>query len=127
MGKIVLAATGFLCFLLVTAAAPARAAQADTYETVETSSPQKVVDGMANKAVRGIANIAGGWIEFPKQVYLTSTEEGVVSGLTVGSVKGIGMTVVRTVTGVYELATFYFPYPGFYGPVFDPAYVWQRE
>jgi putative exosortase-associated protein (TIGR04073 family) len=45
----------------------------------------------------------------------------------VGPLKGIGMTVVRTVAGAGETATFYLAYPGFYDPYFDPAYVWQKE
>ena len=97
------------------------------YDTAETSSPQKVVDGMATKAVRGLANITCGWLELPKQIYVTASEDGVAKGALIGPLKGIGMTVVRTATGVVELATFVLPYPGFYDPFFDPAFVWGRE
>ncbi|QWV93491.1 exosortase system-associated protein, TIGR04073 family [Geomonas oryzisoli] len=95
--------------------------------TVDTASAQEVVDGMANKLVRGVANIATGWLEFPKQIYLTCKEEGAVKCLTVGPVKGIGMTLVRTASGVGETATFFLAYPGFYDPFLDPAYPWQKE
>lgn len=95
--------------------------------TIDASSPQEVVDGMANKLVRGVANIGTGWLEFPKQIYLTYREEGVAKGMTVGPIKGIGMAVVRTVAGVGETATFFMAYPGFYEPYFDPSYVWQQE
>ncbi len=95
--------------------------------TIDEASPQEVVSGMANKMARGTANLATGWLEFPKQIYLTSKEEGVAKGLAVGPLKGIGMTLVRTVTGVGEALTFFIPYPGFFDPYFDPAYVWQRE
>lgn len=103
-----------------------RSAQADS-RNVDTSPPQEVVDGMANKLVRGVANIGTGWLEFPKQIYLTYREEGVAKGVTVGPIKGIGMAVVRTVAGVGETATFFMAYPGFYEPYFDPSYVWQQE
>lgn len=103
-----------------------RSAQADS-RNVDTSPPQVVVDGMANKLVRGVANIGTGWLEFPKQIYLTFKDEGVAKGMTVGPIKGVGMTLVRTLAGVGETATFFVAFPGFYEPYFDPAYVWQKE
>ncbi len=103
------------------------AGRAEEYRTSETSSPQEIVDGMATKAMRGVANITLGWLEFPKQVYLTFKEDGIAKGFFVGPLKGVGMTLVRTVSGVGETATFFVPYPGFYSPFFEPAYVWQKE
>ena len=97
------------------------------YATVETTSPQKVVEGMASKTVRGIANVATGWVELPKQIILTANEDGIANAVSAGLLKGVGMTVVRTVSGAGELATFFFPFPGFYDPFFEPAYVWQKE
>ena len=100
---------------------------AGTYNTIENSSPQEIVNGMANKAVRGIANTTTGWLEFPKQIYTTSVDEGAVKGIFIGPFKGIGMTVIRTVSGVAEFMTFFSAYPGFYSPYFDPAFVWKKE
>jgi len=102
-------------------------AWADDYRTLENASPQEVVDAMATKAARGIANTTTGWLELPKQIYLTFKEDGVAKGLTIGPLKGIGMTLVRTVSGVAEAATFFVAYPGFYDPIFDPAFVWEKE
>ena len=101
--------------------------QATTSQLVEESSPQDITDAMANKAVRGMANIFTGWMELPKQIYQTYQEEGLGMSMTVGPIKGIGMTLVRTVAGVGETFTFFSPYPGFYDPYFEPEYVWQRE
>ena len=112
--------------MMVLALAAGERAQAETRD-IDSASPQEVVDAMANKLVRGVANIATGWLEFPKQIYLTCRDEGVAKCVTVGPIKGIGMTVVRTVSGVGETATFYLAYPGFYEPYFDPAYAWQKE
>jgi putative exosortase-associated protein (TIGR04073 family) len=102
-------------------------ALAKSTRTIDDASPQEVVDGMANKLARGVANFATGWLEFPKQIYLTWKEEGAVKGLTVGPVKGVGMTLVRTASGAGETLTFFAPFPGFYDPFFDPSYVWQKE
>lgn len=101
-------------------------AQADS-RSIDTSSPQEIVDGMANKLVRGVTNVGTGWLEIPKQIYLTFKEEGAVKGMTVGPVKGVGMTLVRTVAGAGEALTFFVAYPGFYDPYFDPKYVWDKE
>ena len=57
-----------------------RAAQADSYRNIENSSPQEVVDGMMNKAGRGMANMTTGWMELPKQIYETSRDEGAAKG-----------------------------------------------
>ena len=99
----------------------------DDIASIDDASPQQVVNGMANKLVRGVANLGTGWLEFPKQIYLTSQEEGVAKGATVGPIKGIGMTLVRTAVGAGEALTFFVAYPGFFNPVFDPSYVWQKE
>ena len=96
-------------------------------KSVDDASPQEIISGMSNKAVRGLANATTGWLEFPKQIYATSQEEGIAKGIFVGPLKGIGMTLVRTVGGVGEFATFFLAYPGFYDPFFDPPYSWQKE
>jgi len=102
-------------------------ASASGYQTVENSSPQDVVDHMAAKGVRGAANLVTGWGELPKQIYLTGVRDGWLRGTVIGPLKGIGMTVVRTVSGAGELLTFFVPFPGFYDPWFEPRFVWQNE
>jgi|GEM_PF-724321 len=104
---------------------PARAT--DQFKTVETSTPQEVVGGMSVKIVRGVANATLGWWELPKQIYQTFRDDGVGMGLTVGPLKGIGMTLVRTLSGVGEVLTFPSPFPGFYDPYFEPEFAWQKE
>ncbi|HBG08390.1 MAG: hypothetical protein A2075_09550 [Geobacteraceae bacterium GWC2_58_44] len=102
-------------------------ALAGSIKTIDDASPQEVVDGMANKLARGVTNFATGWLEFPKQIAITYQEEGLAKGATVGPLKGIGMTLVRTVSGAGEALTFFVAYPGFFEPLFDPPYVWQKE
>lgn len=99
----------------------------DAYKTIESAAPQEIVDGMAAKGVRGAANIVTGWLEIPKQIYVTGKETTWLRGAVIGPFKGIGMTFVRTLAGVGELTTFFVAYPGFYEPWFEPSYVWQKE
>ena len=80
----------------------------------------------AKKLGRGLANILTGWVELPKNIYQTSVEENVLSGLTMGLAKGIGMTIVRTGAGVYETVTFPFPIPEGYEPVLQPEFVFSE-
>ncbi|MDD4202654.1 MAG: exosortase system-associated protein, TIGR04073 family [Candidatus Omnitrophica bacterium] len=77
------------------------------------------------KLLRGLANVVTGWVELPKNIYDQSVEENVLSGLTVGLAKGVGMTIVRTGAGVYETVTFPFPIPEDYAPVLEPEYVFS--
>lgn len=100
---------------------------ADSYKYPESTSPQEVVDGMSTKLARGVSNVALGWLELPKQVYLTFRDDGTAKGIFVGPLKGVGMTLVRTISGAGETATFFIPYPGFYDPYFDPPYAWQLD
>ncbi len=113
--------------LLATLLLMPKMASADRYKSVDNATPQEVADGMGSKLVRGVANAVTGLGEFPKQIYYTTKEDGWGKGLTVGPIKGVVMTLTRTVTGIAEVFTFFVPYPGFYDPLFDPAYVWQKE
>ena len=81
----------------------------------------------AKKLGRGVANILTGWVELPKNIYNTSIETNPLVGLTVGTAKGIGMTIVRTGAGVYEVVTFPFPLPEDYMPILEPEFVFQTE
>jgi putative exosortase-associated protein (TIGR04073 family) len=116
-----------LSFFLLSLSLGNSNASASGYQTMENSSPQDVVDHMAAKGVRGAANLVTGWVELPKQIYLTGARDGWLRGTVIGPLKGIGMTVVRTVSGAGELLTFFVPYPGFYDPWFEPRFVWQNE
>jgi putative exosortase-associated protein (TIGR04073 family) len=119
-----------LCLFLLLSAlwlATPPGAEATNYQNVDTASAQDIVDGMATKGVRGAANIALGWVEFPKQIYVTGAKDGWLRGAVIGPLKGIGMTVVRTVSGAGELLTFFVAYPGFYDPWIEPRFVWMKE
>lgn len=88
---------------------------------------QSYAQDPAKKLGRGLANIVTGWVELPKNIYDTSVEENILSGLTMGLAKGVGMTIVRTGAGVYETVTFPFPIPEDYQPVLEPEFVLSGE
>ena len=82
---------------------------------------------MGRKLCRGVANIATGWIEIPKNMYDTSIKENIVTGLTLGAVKGAAMTFVRTGFGIYDTLTFLLPIPEGYNPLLEPEFVFGSK
>lgn len=79
------------------------------------------------KLIRGVGNILTGWVEIPKNIYDESVNSNVLVGLTWGTLKGCGWTVIRTVTGAYETVTFPFPIPDGYKPIVEPEYVFSKQ
>lgn len=113
-GKIAISGVLILCFIAV--ALPAFAQEGS------------VVEKMGKKLGRGLVNVVTGWIELPKNIYDTSVEtNNPFMGITYGLVKGVGMTVVRTGAGVYDVATFLFPLPEDYEPLLEPEFVFEEK
>ena len=81
----------------------------------------------SRKLMRGAINSITGWAEIPKNIYETTVEETLARGLTIGTVAGIGMAVIRTGCGLYEVVTFTFPIPEGYAPILTPEFVFENE
>jgi putative exosortase-associated protein (TIGR04073 family) len=86
--------------------------------------PEMIVEKMAIKFSRGIANTFTCIAEIPKQTILTSREMGNV-GYVIGPLKGLGMTFYRGFIGLTEAFFFAVPQPGYYDPMISPSYVWD--
>jgi riboflavin synthase len=80
-----------------------------------------IADGRCDTAVkklgRGISNAFTCFMEVPDQMTNVGNTDGPVAGWTYGILKGVCMTVVRGVVGVYEVATFPIPLPKGYKPI----------
>jgi len=86
------------------------------------------IEKMGKKLGRGIVNVVTGWVELPKNIYDTSVEtNNPLMGITYGTLKGVGMTVVRTGAGAYDVVTFLFPIPQNYQPVLKPEFVFEEK
>ena len=90
----------------------------------EKQRPEVIVEKMSYKLTRGVTNAATCFVEFPKQIYLTSRDKGTV-GFVIGPLKGIGMTLYRAFAGVTETVLFVVPQPGYYDPMISPDFVWK--
>jgi len=75
----------------------------------------------AGKFSRGIANLATGWLEVPKNISNESRNSNAGVGLTYGTLKGAAHTVGRTLSGAFDTATFFIPSNGFV----HSDYVWN--
>lgn len=69
------------------------------------------------KLARGTGNFFCGWLEVPLNIQrrysTTDTATSLLSGTAIGAIKG----VARTGVGLYEMLTFWFPYPPRYAPI----------
>ena len=99
--------------------------RAETVAGHDLSDAEGLVQDMSLKLNRGVGNILTGWGEIPRQMIIAGKDRGGWAVLPVGIPAGALMTVVRTATGVFETGTFFIPINDSYGPLMDPAFVWQ--
>ncbi|MFH0771474.1 MAG: exosortase system-associated protein, TIGR04073 family [Candidatus Omnitrophota bacterium] len=90
------------------------------------STPSYAQDAF-KKLGRGVVNTFTGWLEVPKGIVDETKASNVFTGLTVGTIKGFGMGLVRTGAGIYETVTFPFPIPEGYEPIVKPEFVYSSE
>jgi putative exosortase-associated protein (TIGR04073 family) len=68
------------------------------------------------KLEHGLANMATGWVELPKNIINISSDSNVLVGVTWGSLRGALETVSRTLGGVADFLTFPFATSDFVSP-----------
>lgn len=102
----ILAACVLTCTLMMTSTV-----QAESYLT-----------GFTNKISQGLANIAFGFIEIPKNIINITNDQNIFVGMTWGVVRGVVHGVSRTLVGGAEFITSPIPTSEFA----SPAYVWDR-
>ena len=76
---------------------------------------------IAEKAGNGIANLATGWLEIPKNVINTTNNNNFIVGFFGGMLKGMVNMAGRTGVGVIDLVTFPIPTQ----PIVQPALIWD--
>ena len=79
------------------------------------------------KLKRGAINIGTSPVEVAREIQMTSNEKNLLSGWTVGLVKGLGQAVVRLGSGLIDVLTCPFNFPDPHkGPLMEPEFVWQK-
>jgi len=99
-----------LCIILVIFAVFSTTANAAQYA-------DKVVDKLGN----GIANAVTGFVEIPKTINIVTHRDGLLNGMTVGLFTGLANAVGRTLSGAFDIATFFVPTT----PFVRPEFIWQ--
>ncbi|MBI1977853.1 MAG: exosortase system-associated protein, TIGR04073 family [Candidatus Omnitrophica bacterium] len=93
----------------------------------ETTQPSQGPYEWHDKLKRGTVNIITSPVEVARNIQLTSQKESLLSGWTIGLVKGAGEGVVRLGAGTIDLLTFPFNFPNAQkAPLTQPEYVWQK-
>lgn len=83
---------------------------------------ESYLTGFSNKISQGLANIAFGFVELPKNVINISDDQNIFVGMTWGIIRGTAHGVTRTLIGGAELLTSPIPTSDYA----SPAYVWDR-
>ena len=80
-----------------------------------------------DKFKRGALNMVSSPVEIARQIQVTSEEDSLLEGWTLGLLKGLAIGFVRLGAGVLDLVTFPFNFPDDEkAPLLDPEYVWQK-
>jgi len=86
---------------------------------------ESVPGKMARKLGRGVCNVALAWGEIPKNIVTACEEINPYAGWFIGLIKGVFMTIGRTLAGAWDIVTFLFPLPSDYEPVMEPEFVFE--
>ena len=79
-------------------------------------------DDMWSKFGRGVSNTFGGYFEIPYQMGVLGRTQRWPFAFFGGALKGLFYGTARTVTGVYEVATFLIPLPAGYQTIMRPEF-----
>jgi putative exosortase-associated protein (TIGR04073 family) len=82
---------------------------------------------ITRKLLRGVGNIAFGWVEIPRQISADIQDMDVFTGTFTGLYKGVQRTVIRDVVGAWEIVSFPLPVPSNYAPIVMPEFVSGKD
>ena len=79
------------------------------------------------KGGRGAANFFGGWLEVPLNIHQRYSRSDTAGSMFTGLAYGLFKGVVRTGVGLYEMVTFFLPYPEEFAPILPTLPYYQKE
>ncbi len=82
---------------------------------------------MLKKLGRGLANVVTSVFELPKSMQESFYDDGPIGAVTYGVLDGVYKFLVRTVVGVYEIATFPIPLPADYEHIVEPEFLFSAD
>lgn len=78
------------------------------------------------KLGRGAANTLGGWLELPLNIQQRYAARDTAGSILTGAAYGVFKGAVRTGVGVYEVVTFFLPYPEDFAPILPTLEYFQK-
>ncbi|HLD50170.1 MAG TPA: exosortase system-associated protein, TIGR04073 family [bacterium] len=103
------------------------AAPAETVNGVTSVTSPAAAYTWKDKLKRGALNIISSPVEIARSIQITSNEESLLKGWTIGLVKGLGDGFLRLGAGVVDVLTCPFNFPDSdKAPLIHPEYVWQK-
>jgi len=92
------------------------------------SSSNAYCESAMKKLGRGLSNAITAPFEIPEQISRTNMQDGPAAAMTYGTLKGLAMTGVRAIVGIYEVVTFPIPFPKGYSPILtDPEFFFEEK
>jgi len=80
-----------------------------------------------DKLKRGALNMVSSPVEIARQIQMTSEEDSLLEGWTLGLIKGLGIGALRFGAGLIDVVTFPFDFPDEdKAPLIQPEYVWEK-
>lgn len=79
------------------------------------------------KLGRGAGNFLTGWMEVPLNIGYRYTPRDAATSMFTGAALGIMKGFVRTGVGLYEMVTFFLPYPEQYAPILPTLEYFKRD
>lgn len=86
-----------------------------------TANAAQYADKVVDKLGNGLANAVTGVVEIPKTINIVTHRDGVVHGMTVGLFTGLANAIGRSLSGAFDIATFFVPTT----PFVKPAFIWH--
>ncbi len=79
------------------------------------------------KLGRGASNVTMGWLEIPLTIHKHKSKRDTVGSFFTGIFTGIARGAARTGIGLYEMVTFFLPYPEDFAPVLPTLDYFKKD
>lgn len=91
------------------------------------TAEERAASTPGQKALRGATNFSLGlMLEVPRTIYYETKKQGPLLGIPGGFLAGIGLGLMRTAVGAYELFTFPIALPDDYKPILTPDFPFEQ-
>ena len=114
-------------FTILVLKSPSRICAEDALTVTDMQQAPGKMYSWQDKIKRGGLNIVSSPVEIARQIQITSNDQDLLHGWTIGLVKGIGQGFLRFGAGIIDVITCPFDFPKEQkAPLIEPEYVWEK-